>query len=155
MTGSERTHDGPSWFGRMVRDGWLIGIAMVVIVGAIASPFVRSYFGYGVRYRSTGTPGPLFEASDVFIVVGAILGAWCIGWAASKLIDRWIQRAGRPRGWVRLLVIVVSFAAMLSLQYVSPIRTAYSQGVIIGCVIIVMSKIERALFDDENGRDPV
>jgi hypothetical protein len=91
-----------------------------------------------------------------FTVAGAILGGWCIGWAASKLIDRWIQRAGRrPRGWVRLLLIVAGFLAMLSLQYFLPIRTAYSQGLIVGCAVIVVNKIEKALLDDGNERGPV
>ena len=140
MTGSECSHDGPSWFGRMVRDGWLVGTIMLVIVCAIASPFVMPFFGYGVPYHGAGIQDLPLEPSDAFTIFGAVASSWCMGWAVTKLVDRWIARKGRmPSGWIRFLAPVALYAMTSLLFYLIPLKAFYARDVATFCAILAMS----------------
>lgn len=127
-------------------DAWLIGAAMLAIICAVVSPFVMPFFGYGVPYKAAGARGPLFEASDVFIVLGLFFSARCIGLGASKLIGRWIDRAGRPlRAWMRLVVEIAGYVVVLLLGYSLQMKQVYIEPVTIGCAIMVMHMVREAL----------
>jgi hypothetical protein len=134
------------WFGRVPIGSWLIGIAMVVILGEIASPFVMSYFGYGVPFRGPGLP---MERSDAFTIIGAFFCSWCIGWAVSKLVDRWsVMKGRRPPVWIGYIAAIAFTAATHRLFYLVPLKPFYAQFVTLSCATMVMFMVLNAFRAD-------
>jgi len=148
MTVRDQNKIRSSGLTRPTPAAWLIGLVMLAIICAIASPFVMSFFGYGVRYSKAGVPGPLPHISDVFIVLGIVSTAWCTGWVAAKAIRRWTDRtARRPAGWIRFLLHVAGYASVLLLGYSLQMQEAYIEPVITGCAIMVMLMVAEACRD--------
>lgn len=144
--GHDESESGMPSSGRGPMGSWLIGVAMVVIAGGVASPFVMSHFGYGVPFSG---PRLAMEPSDAFTIIGAFFCSWCIGWAVSKLVNRWAGvRGRRPPMWIGYIAAIALNAVTRRLFYVVPLKPFYAEFVTLACATMVMLMVLNAFRGD-------
>ena len=127
---------------------WMVGIVALSIFVAVIFPLLLPIAGTGERvyFRMVPTQSPLFALSDAFVVAGTLVGFWCVGWAVSRPIDRWVDRRGRSPGvGLRFLITVVTCVAVVLICDVIPIHVSYASTVAVGCAIVVTTMIGHAL----------
>jgi amino acid transporter len=142
------SRDGVSRFDAMKWVAWMVGIVALSICVAVIFPLLLPVAGTGERvyFRMVPTQSPPFALSDAFVVVGTFVGFWCVGWAVSRLIDRWVDRRGRSPGvGFRLLITVVTCVAVVLICDTIPIHVSYASTVAVGCAIVVVTMIGNAL----------
>jgi hypothetical protein len=132
---------------------WMVGIVALSICVAVIFPLLLPVGGKGVYFRVVAAKNPPFALSDAFVVAGTFVGFWCVGWAVSRRIDRWVDRGGRsPGAGIRVLITVVTSVAVVLICHAIPIHVSYASTVAVGCAIMTTTMIGKALRRDRMRR---